>query len=309
MAVKRRGLGRGLDALLGGGAAPAEDTPSPVQAPAAPAPETQPAATPVGPEGVLRRLPIDVIRRGKYQPRTEFEPQALQELADSIRAQGVVQPVVVRPDPDGRTFELIAGERRWRAAQMAGLHQFPAIVRHATDKATIAMALIENIQRQNLNPLDEAAALQRLMTEFDMTHQGVAEAVGRSRTAVTNMLRLLGLNDDVKALLHGGRLEMGHARALLGLSGGAQSDAARQVAAKGLSTRETERLVRRLLSPAAKAPPPRKTADPDVRRLEQRLSEQLGAPVTIHHTTKGKGTLVIQYNNLDELDGILSHIK
>jgi ParB family chromosome partitioning protein len=303
MAVKRPGLGRGLDALLGGAPAPQEESPFQVPPPLAPV-----TAVPPGPEGVLRRLPIDLIRRGKYQPRTGFDTEALQELADSIRAQGVVQPIVVRPDPDGNTYELIAGERRWRAAQMAGLHEIPAIVRNATDQATIAMALIENIQRQNLNPLDEAAALQRLMTEFDMTHQGVAEAVGRSRTAVTNMLRLLGLNDDVKALLLDGKLEMGHARALLGLTGGAQSEAARQVASKGLSARETERLVRRLQAPARPAPA-RKAVDPDVRRLEQRLSEQLGAQVTIHHTARGSGSVVVQYNNLDELDGILSHIK
>ncbi len=295
MAVKRRGLGRGLEALLGSQAEEVQDTP---EAPTAEAPL----------EGTLRHLPIEVIHRGRYQPRTEFDPDALQELADSIRAQGVVQPVVVRPAPDDKTYELIAGERRWRAAQLAGLHEIPAIVRHVSDQATIAMALIENIQRQNLDPIDEAGALQRLMSEFEMTHQEVADAVGRSRTSVTNILRLLGLNDDVKEMLHRGRLEMGHARALLGLKGEQQSEVAHQAVAKQLSVRETERLVRRLQSPERR-PPPKKAVDPDVRRLEQRLSEQLGSRVKINHSAKGKGSVVIHYTNLDELDGILTHIK
>ncbi|HKJ22254.1 MAG TPA: ParB/RepB/Spo0J family partition protein, partial [Gammaproteobacteria bacterium] len=201
-----------------------------------------------------------------------------------------------------------AGERRWRAAQLAGLHEIPAIVRHVSDQATIAMALIENIQRQNLDPIDEAGALQRLMSEFEMTHQEVADAVGRSRTSVTNILRLLGLNDDVKEMLHRGRLEMGHARALLGLKGEQQSEVAHQAVAKQLSVRETERLVRRLQSPERRLPP-KKAVDPDVRRLEQRLSEQLGSRVKINHSAKGKGSVVIHYTNLDELDGILTHIK
>lgn len=293
MAVKRRGLGRGLEALLGSQAAEARDDALP-QAPASP-------------EGTLRQLPIDIIHRGRYQPRTEFDPDALQELADSIRAQGVVQPVVVRPDPDDKTYELIAGERRWRAAQLAGLHEIPAIVRHVSDRATIAMALIENIQRQSLDPIDEAGALQRLMSEFEMTHQEVADAVGRSRTSVTNMLRLLALNDDVKEMLHRGRLEMGHARALLALKGEQQSEVARQAAARQLSVRETERLVRRHQTPGRTAPG--KAVDPDVRRLEQRLSEQLGARVKINHSAKGKGSVMIHYASLDELDGILAHIK
>ena len=300
MTVKRRGLGRGLDALLGGGTPPPQS--------GAPAVSADAAELAPGEHGVLKRLPVELIRRGRYQPRTEFDPERLQELAESIRAQGVVQPVVVRPEPDGQGYELIAGERRWRAAQLAGLHEIPAIVRRADDRATMAMALIENIQRQDLNPLDEAAALQRLMSEFEMTQLQAAEAVGRSRAAVANILRLLGLNEDVKALLHAGKLEMGHARALLALSGGRQSEAARQVVARALSARDTERLVRQMLAPE-RAPAPRKAVDPDVRRLEQRLSEQLGARVTINHSAKGKGTLVIQYGNLDELDGILSHFK
>ncbi|MGA7799594.1 MAG: ParB/RepB/Spo0J family partition protein [Gammaproteobacteria bacterium] len=290
MAVKKRGLGRGLDALLSSTATAARS----------------PAAGDT--EGDLRKLPVDVIQRGKYQPRTDMHTDTLQDLADSIRAQGVVQPIVVRPVGPDR-YEIIAGERRWRAAQLAGLQEIPAVVRDVPDQAAIAMALIENIQRENLNPLEEARALERLIDEFEMTHQQAAEAVGRSRTAVTNLLRLLDLNDDVKQRVEHRELEMGHARALLALRGSVQSSAAREVVAKGLSVRETERLVKRLESGAADAapkPPPK--ADPDIRRLEQSLSERLGAGVQIQHS-RGKGKLVIRYTSLDELDGILERIR
>jgi ParB family transcriptional regulator, chromosome partitioning protein len=289
MTVKKRGLGRGLDALLGG---------------------IEPISNPqtmVRKEGELRRLPVDQVRRGKYQPRVDMHPESLEDLANSIRAQGVVQPIVVKPAAGGQ-YEIIAGERRWRAAQQAGLQEIPAVVRDVSDKAAMAMALIENIQRENLNPMEEANGLQRLINEFQLTHQDVAEAVGRSRAAVSNLLRLLELNDDVKRMLEQGHLEMGHARALLALKGSAQSTAARSVADKGLSVRETERLVRRLVSEApAKNPPAR--IDPDIRRLQEDLSEKLGAGVLVQHSAKGKGKLVIQYNSLDELEGILAHIK
>jgi ParB family chromosome partitioning protein len=285
MAVgKKRGLGRGLDALLGPGADAAGDA---------------------SVEGDLRNLPVDVIQRGRYQPRVDMHPESLEDLANSIRAQGVVQPIVVRPIAAGR-YEIIAGERRWRATQMAGLHEIPAVVRDVPDHAAMAMALIENIQREALNPMEEAHALHRLIEEFQMTHQAVSEAVGRSRAAVSNLLRLLSLNEDVKRLLENGDLEMGHARALLGLEGERQSEAARTVTGKGLSVRETERLVRQLQSGPKPAPAPK--VDPDVRRLEQDLSERLGAKVAIQDA-KGKGKLVIHYNSLDELDGILSHIR
>jgi ParB family chromosome partitioning protein len=241
-----------------------------------------------------------------------MRPESLEELADSIRAQGVVQPIVVRPAPeadDGARYEIIAGERRWRAAQLAGLQEIPAVIRDVPDEAAVAMALIENIQRENLNPLEEARALERLVTEFDMTHQQAAEAVGRSRTAVTNLLRLLDLSAEVKKLVEQRQLEMGHARALLALAdAGGQLSAARQVVSRGLSVRATERLVKRLLQPPRKAGPA-PSRDPDIRRLESDLSERLGAKVTLQHGQAGKGRLVVTYNSLDELDGILAHIK
>jgi ParB family chromosome partitioning protein len=284
--VKKRGLGRGLDALLGAAATPMKgDAPRP--------------------DGDLRQLPVDLIQRGRYQPRVDMRPETLEDLASSIRAQGVVQPILVRPISASR-YEIIAGERRWRAAQMAGLHEIPAVVRQVPDQAAMAMALIENIQREELNPMEEAHALQRLLDEFGLTHQEAADAVGRSRAAVTNLLRLLALNEDVKRLLENGDIEMGHARALLALAGEVQSSAARTVAAKNLSVRETEQLVKQLQQgPKDKSPV---KADPDVRRLEQDLSERLGAKVLVQDS-KGKGKLVIHYNSLDELDGILAHLK
>ncbi len=293
MAAKKRGLGRGLDALI-----KTKPAARPAPAPAEPA---------AGGDGSLRTLAIDLIQRGKYQPRSDMHPESLQDLADSIKAQGLVQPIVVRPVGGGR-FEIIAGERRWRAAQLAGLQAVPVVVREVPDRAAIAMALIENIQRENLNPLEEARALRRLIDEFEMTHQEAAGAVGRSRTAVSNLLRLLELNDDVKRLVEAGKLEMGHARALLALSGVQQSEAARTVVARGLSVRETERLVRK--QQGGERPKPKAAApDPDVQRLERELSERLGAPVVVKAGARGKGQLVIRYNSLDELDGILAHIR
>jgi ParB family chromosome partitioning protein len=256
----------------------------------------------------LRDLPLDLVQRGRYQPRTEMDPDALEDLAASIRAQGVVQPIVVRPLQGGGRYEIIAGERRWRAAQLAGLHEIPAVVRDVPDQAAMAIALIENIQRENLNPMEEAQALKRLIDEFEMTHQQTADAVGRSRAAVSNLLRLLDLNGDVKRMVETGDLEMGHARALLGLSPEDQSQAARQVVAKGLSVRETEQLVRRLQAPVTDKPGT-PTLDPDIRKLQEDLSAQLGAMVRIQHSARGKGRLVVLYNSIDELDGILAHLK
>lgn len=291
MATKKRGLGRGLDALLGGAAA-------------IPATVEQAAK-----ESDLRDIPVDLLQRGKYQPRVDMHNESLQELADSIRAQGVVQPIVVRPIGGGK-YEIIAGERRWRASQLAGKHNIPAVVRDVSDSAAIAMALIENIQREDLNPLEEARALQRLINEFEMTHQQAAEAVGRSRAAVSNLLRLQELNEDVQHLLERGELEMGHGRALLGLRGMAQTAAAQKVVKRALSVRETEQLVRRENENSNRAKLPATThLDPDIRRFQDDLSAKLGAKVQIQHTAKGKGKLTIQYNSIDELDGILGHIK
>ena len=234
---------------------------------------------------------------------------SLEELAASIRAQGVVQPIVVRP-VSANKYEIIAGERRWRAAQIAGLHEVPVVVRDVPDQTAMAMALIENIQREDLNPMEEATALQRLILEFELTHQEAAEAVGRSRVAVSNLLRLFDLSDVVKKMVECGDLGMGHARALLGLQGDAQIEAARRVVDKGMSVRETEQLVRQAQSPAVKAKSSKSIEnDPDVRRLQEDLSERLGAAVNFQHSAKGKGKLVIQYNSLDELEGILEHIK
>ncbi len=253
----------------------------------------------------LRHLPLDVIRPGRFQPRSVFDEDKLEELASSIRAQGVVQPVVVRETAPGE-FELIAGERRWRAAQKAGLDSIPAVVRNVADEATVAMSLIENIQREDLNPLEEATALRRLIDEFHMTHREAADAVGRSRVAVSNLLRLLELMQEVKDMVDGRLIEMGHARALLSLDAGLQLKAAREVVTRKLSVRDTEALVRRLQLPAKK--PARKT-DPDIQRLQNRLEEALCAKVKIQHQASGKGKLVISYNTTDELEGILDHIK
>jgi ParB family chromosome partitioning protein len=253
---------------------------------------------------------LDQIQRGRYQPRRDFDEERLRELADSIAAQGVIQPIVVRPVEPGR-YEIVAGERRWRASQQAGLDRIPVVVRDVTEQAALAIALIENIQRDDLNPLEEAGALRRLLDEFGLSHLQVAEAVGKSRSTVTNLLRLLDLEDEVKALLDEKRLEMGHARALLGLRGEQQMKAARQVVMQGLSVRDTERLIRRLQTDADD-PPASHTEpapDPNIRQLQDDLAERLGARVAIKHGSKGTGRLVINYNSLDELDGILAHIR
>jgi ParB family chromosome partitioning protein len=300
MAVKKRGLGRGLEALLSGS--------SSAQSAAAEAGgDNSQVAAPSSEDRALRELPIDLIQRGKYQPRRDMEPESLQELADSIVAQGVMQPIVVRPISDQK-FEIIAGERRWRATQMAGLDVIPVVIRDVSDETAIAMALIENIQREDLNPIEEAASLQRLQREFDLTQQEVATAVGKSRSTVANLLRLMSLQDDVRRLVEHGDLEMGHARALLGLEGPDQSQAARIVVAKALTVRQTEALVRNLLAKKT-TPPPGKQVDPNIRHLQDDLSQRLGASVRIQHSAKGKGKLVVAYNSLDELDGILGHIK
>ncbi|AZT85697.1 ParB/RepB/Spo0J family partition protein [Marinobacter sp. NP-4(2019)] len=290
MAAKKRGLGeRGLGALLQG------------------------SRVNLGQElhdhdGELREVPIDLIQRGRYQPRRDMDPVTLQELADSIRQQGVMQPVVVRPIAEGR-YELIAGERRWRATQMAELDSIPAIIRDVPDEAAIAMALIENIQRENLNPIEEAFALQRLQDEFGLTQAQVAEAVGKSRTTITNLLRLIGLTEDVRLMLEHGDLEMGHGRAMLTLQPEQQMQVAKQVVAKSLSVRQTEALVRRVQQETPDRKKPKGEVDPNIRALQDDLAERLGARVLIDHGQKGKGKLVIAYSSLDELDGILGHIK
>ena len=273
-------------------------------------------APPAGPAGDrLASLPLDLLQRGKYQPRLDMREETLTELAASIKSKGLVQPILVRPvgrpDPgESQRYEIIAGERRWRAAQMAGLAEIPAVIRDVPDEAAVSMALIENIQREDLNPLEEARALLRLVEEFGLTHQAVADAVGRSRAAVSNLLRLMELADEVKELLERRSIEMGHARALLGLTSRRQQiEVAHLVAKKSLSVRETESLVRRIIhSPAADAQ--KSTAvDPDIQRLELELADKLGAKVMFHHTASGKGKLVVTYNSLDELEGILGHIQ
>ncbi len=303
MSSKRKGLGKGLDALLSAGlgvTAPAPDMPI------TPSEADQKIEYK---DGKLAHLPVELIQRGKYQPRRDMHPEALEELAESIKVQGVMQPIVVRGIGEGR-YEIIAGERRWRATQLAGLDKIPAVIRDVPDEAAIAMALIENIQRENLNPIEEAMALKRLQDEFELTHAEVAQAVGKSRTTITNLLRLIALNEEVKTLLEHGDLEMGHARALLTLEPQQQKEIARQIVARGLSVRQTEALVRQYqenLNQEKIKPEMRVSAD--IRRLQDQLSETLGAGVEIQHGAKGKGKLVINYNSLDELDGILSHIK
>lgn len=311
MIQKKPTLGRGLADLLGQMSPPR---------PVAPAGASQaPAAAASAPGEELARLPLDVLQRGRYQPRVDMRPETLEELAASIKAQGVVQPIVVRPIAapaagESQRYEIIAGERRWRAAQIAGLANIPAVIRRIPDEAAIAVALIENIQRESLNPLEEARALERLITEFELTHAQAAEAVGRSRAAVSNLLRLLELAPEVGSLLERRELEMGHARALLALPARRQqAEVATIVAKKSLSVRETEALVRRMQqrgreTEAASADDNAGAGDPDVRRLEQELAEKLGAKVLIQHARGGKGKLVVSYNSLDELDGILAHI-
>ncbi len=281
--MKLKGLGRGLDALLAGSEASSKEQ--------------------------QRALPVGRLQPGKYQPRTQMDPASLDELAASIRVQGLMQPILVRPlgAPDEDRFEIVAGERRWRAAQMAGLNEVPTLIREIPDESALAMALIENIQRENLNPLEEAQGLQRLIDEFSMTHQQAADAVGRSRPAASNLLRLLQLVPPVQELLMSGSLDMGHARALLPLAGALQIQIAQRVVQKGLSVRETERLAQNSLKPQKKTS--EKTPDRDVLRLQEELSDLLGAQVEIRTNQRGAGKIQIEFGDLDQLDGILQRIR
>jgi len=282
-ARQKRGLGRGLDALLG----------------------TKPKTAEVD-KTLLTELDVDLIKPGKYQPRTKMDMMKLRELADSIKEQGMVQPVIVRSTGKNE-YEIIAGERRWRAAQIAEINKIPVVIKVADDRQTIAMALIENIQREDLNPLEEAIALQRLIDEFDLTHQQAAQAVGRSRAAVSNLLRLLDLHKDVKSLLDDGELEMGHARALLAVEKSQQLKAAHEIIKKAMSVRVTEKFIKNFGK--EKLLPSKKTIDTDIQRLEHELTEKLCSEVKIQHSKKGKGKLIINYHSVDELDGILARIK
>ena len=286
MAAKKRGLGKGLEVLLG-------------------AHSSEMVVEQAG-KTALTQIPLDLLQRGKYQPRQDMHNEALEELAQSIKKQGVMQPIVVRPVGRGR-YEIIAGERRWRASQVVGLDVIPAIIREVPDEAAIAMSLIENIQREDLNPIEEAVSLQRLQKEFELTQQQIAEAVGKSRSTVTNLLRLITLAEPVKKLLEHGDLEMGHAKALLSLKGELQTSTARTVADKGLSVRQTESLIRQLTE--EKNSQGEKIIDPNIIALEAKISENLGAKVSVQANAKGKGKLTIHYNSLDELDGILAHIN
>lgn len=304
--VKKRGLARGLDALLGGGKVTKTEVPAEavaVKEEAVTAVKEHPS------ENDQRVLPVEFLQRGRYQPRRHFDENKLQELADSIKAQGMVQPIVVRSVGD-KSYEIIAGERRWRAAQLAGLAEVPVFIREVDDQTAMAMALIENIQRDDLNPLEEAVALHRLLDEFGLTHQEIANAVGKSRTTVTNLMRLLELAPEVKALVDERKLDMGHARALLALKAGDQRKAANEVVKKGLSVRATEALVKALLNPKpAVSKKAESSYDSDTRRLLDDLTDRLGAKVDLKQSGKGKGTLQISFNSLDELEGILEHIK
>ena len=285
MVSKKRGLGRGLDALLGDVSQDENNL-----------------------NDSLQHFPLDMIQPGKYQPRMDMSQESLEELADSIRSQGLVQPIVVRPI-DGGHYEIIAGERRWRASKLAGLESVPVLIKDVSDRNAIAMALIENIQRENLNPMEEANALHRLREEFELTHQQTAEAVGKSRATISNLLRLRNLNDDVKKLLENCDLEMGHARTLLALEGESQSEAALQIVEKGLSVRETEQLIRRLLKPstADKQEVPQPSLE-EIERIEQRIADKLGKGFSIKHRPNGKGKLVFDYSNLDELKRLIKQI-
>ncbi|MBE9525948.1 MAG: ParB/RepB/Spo0J family partition protein [Proteobacteria bacterium] len=309
MAAKKRGLGRGLDALLAGSEKKSKKIFSDKNKSNEQPDSEQTKANKV--DGELYNIPVEQIQPGIYQPRIDMHTEALEELANSILAQGVVQPIIIRAIGDivnqnEQKYEIIAGERRWRAAQMAGLSKIPAVIRDVEDKAAIAMALIENIQREELNPIEEANALRRLIDEFNMTHQLAAQAVGRSRASVSNLLRLLDLEGGTRILLENGDLEMGHARALLALKGEDQSHTARLVVSKGLSVRETERLIKNVLNPKEKI---EKKPDPNITNLQTSLTDKLGAKVVFQHGSRGKGKMVIQYNSIDELEGILAHIK
>jgi ParB family chromosome partitioning protein len=294
MATKRQSLGKGLDALLG----LAEE----INADQGLAEGDHGVAA-----GNLKQIPVEFLQRGQYQPRREFNSDSLQELADSIASQGLIQPIMVRGIGQDK-YEIIAGERRWRAAQLAGLDEIPAMVRDISDQATIAMALIENIQREDLNAIEESQALIRLQDEFNLTQQQVAEAVGKSRSAVTNLMRLAALQPLVQQQLERGDIELGHAKCLLALEGDVQIQAARAVASDGLTVRQTEVLVKKLQSPNV-TQNTKTAANQDIVNLQTELSEKLGAAVKIQHGSKGSGKLTISYNSVDELDGILSHLK
>ena len=308
MAAKRQSLGKGLDALLG----IPEDTEqlqdqATIEPSTANLPEQIVESLALPKDGALRDLPVEFLQRGQYQPRRELNPEALQELANSITTQGVMQPIIVRPIGENK-YEIIAGERRWRASQQAGLDTIPAIVREVSDEATIAMALIENIQREDLNAMEESLALIRLQDEFSLTQQQVADAVGKSRSSVTNLMRLASLEKAVQEQLERGELELGHAKCLLALEGSMQIGAARTVAANAMTVRQTEVLVKKLQNPVDTSKKPEPT-NPDITRLQEELSEKLGAAVTIQHSAKGAGKMIFKYNSVDELDGILAHIK
>lgn len=292
MSAKKRGLGRGLDALLTSNQQNSERQSSEQVSEEA--------------KGELQKLPIEQLKPGRYQPRKDMSPEALEDLAASVKAQGIIQPIVVRPTAKDE-YEIIAGERRWRAAQLAKLDMVPCLVKEVPDEAAVAIALIENIQREDLNAMEEATALQRLLDEFQMTHQDVAQAVGKSRTTVTNLLRLNNLEDGVKVLLERGDIELGHAKLLLALQGEQQANVAQQIVAKDMTVRDAEKLVRRTIDPPKQ--PEKPEPDANIEHLETKLSETLGAKVQINHGRKGKGKLVINYTSLDELDGILTHIK
>ncbi len=280
--AKLKGLGRGLDALLSGDRE--------------------------RPDDALTELSVGILKPGRFQPRTRMDPQSIAELADSIRAQGVIQPILVRPIENGK-YEIIAGERRWRAAQLAGLTQVPVVIRAVPDKSALAMALIENIQREDLNPLEEATGIQRLINEFDMTHEAAAQAVGRSRSAVTNLLRLLNLSKAVQDLLMEGRIEMGHARALLTVSGSRQAELAQQIISRRLSVREAEQLVGQSEATSRKTLRKKHRKDRDLQALEEELSEILGTRVTLKTIRGGRGKLTIDYASLDQLDNVLQVLR
>jgi len=288
--TKRRGLGRGLDALLT----------------SVPRDSSDNSSVDSHEQSELQKLPIEQLHPGKYQPRKDMSNDALVELANSIKSQGIIQPIVVRVTGE-RHYEIIAGERRWRAAQIAGLDLVPCLIKNVPDESAVAMALIENIQREDLNAMEEAIALERLLIEFELTHQEVADVVGKSRTTVSNLLRLNNLNSEVKTFLEHGDIEMGHARALLALSDDEQTNAARIVVSKELNVRDTEALIKKLQEPVKEIKA--KEADPDTQLLAQNLSEKIGSQVSISHNKKGKGKLIISYTNLDELDGIVARIK
>lgn len=296
--VKKRGLGRGLASLLSE-VAPVVQAPPTVVIPSHSDSSTKSA---------LQTLPVDLLQRGKYQPRKTMDEQSLQELAASIKHAGIIQPLVVRQVSVGR-YEIVAGERRWRAAQLAGLHEVPVVVREINDHEASALALIENIQREELNAFEEAQALQRLINEFSLTHEELAQSLGKSRATITNLLRVLNLNADVQRLLASNQIELGHAKVLLGLSGQQQSQAAQQVVARGLSVRETEQYIRQLQQIGLAPKADKSAVSADIRTLQDRLSGVLGAKVTFSHHANGKGKMIIDYDDLNQLDGILARIE